>query len=187
VRLFRRESLHEKLAREGGLGQPAPPPHDTTPRWGETGIHGIQRPPRWDAVVTAAVPGLGADALRFVSLPDGSLLLEEGPDEADLEPFAEAVEAEVETPYRAEAVRHDDDQWAVAARRIAVVELPDEVDGDELTLTVRDGERTLEVDGERSFGSLPPLEAVGAQRGESYVVHASRLDGPLWEVRAEAL
>ena len=185
--LFRRESLHEKLAREGGLNE-EPPPHDTRPRWGETGIHGVPRPRSWDAVVTVTDPGAAiGDSLRFVSLPGGSLLLEEGADGVNLEPFADAVETEVEPPYRAEAVRHDSDQWAVAARRIAVVELPSELAGDEVTLTARDGERTLEIDGERSFGTVPILDSIGRERGESYVVRASRLDGPLWEVTAAAL
>ena len=46
----RRESLHEQLAREGGLdlepvGEPRPP------GWMETGIHGVPRGREWDAVV----------------------------------------------------------------------------------------------------------------------------------------
>ena len=72
----RRESLHERLAREGGLSQGEPPPHDTTPRWGETGIHGVARPRRWDAVVLAESPYPGQE-LDFVALPDGTLLVED--------------------------------------------------------------------------------------------------------------
>ena len=72
VGFFRRESLHERLAREGGLDER--PPHDTTPRWGAAGIHGVPRPRQWDAVATAEAPGLMRDEIEFVGLPDGSLV-----------------------------------------------------------------------------------------------------------------
>jgi hypothetical protein len=38
------------------------------------------------------------------------------------------------------------------------------------------GERTLLVDGERAFGSVPALER------PEHVVRARRIDGDLWEV-----
>ncbi len=63
--------------------------------------------------------------------------------------------------------------WVI--RRIEVVELPDGPAGDELTLTSRDGERELLVDGASTFGSIPALEELGAARGESYVVQGHRL------------
>src|SRR6266498_1311274 len=59
---------------------------------------------------------------------------------------AEAIE--LEPPFRAEAVRRSEAVWAVAARRIAVVRL-EGVEGEELELTLRDGERTLLIDGRR--------------------------------------
>ncbi len=182
--LFRRESLHERLAREGGLTQPEPPPHDTTPRWGEVGIHGVPRPRQWDATAMVEAPDLEGDEARFVALQDGSLLVEDGPDPA---PLADALEARLPPPYRAEAVRRNERWWAVAARRIQVVELRDDVQGDALELTVNEGARTLRVDGMPAFGSVPELERLGAERGESYVVRASRLDGSLWEVTVTPL
>jgi hypothetical protein len=63
-----------------------------------------------------------------------------------------------------------------------VVELPDDPEGDEVTLTMADDGRTLVVDGLQAFGSIPELEALGEARGKSYVVHAKRLDGSTWEV-----
>jgi hypothetical protein len=68
-----------------------------------------------------------------------------------------------------------------------VIELPDDPGGDELTLTVQDGERTLLVDGAHAFGSMPQLEEFGSARGPSYVVRARRLDGSIWEVEAMPL
>lgn len=183
----RREPLHERLAREGGLHGGAPPPHDTTPRWGEAGIHGVARPRQWDAVVVATAPFEGG-WLTFVALPDGSLLLEDGDvtDEA-VAPMAAALETSLEPPYRAEAVRKGQNRYAVAAKRIEVAEVPEEIDGDEIDLSVYEGERVLRVDGERSFGSIRSLEELAAKRFASYVLRAERLDGSLWEVLIAAL
>jgi hypothetical protein len=61
--IFRREPLHKKLAREARLDQerePGPEPLDPGPHWGATGIHGVPRPRRWDAVGPAVAPGLPA-------------------------------------------------------------------------------------------------------------------------------
>lgn len=180
--LWRRKPLHERLAREGGLVQG--PSRRTA--WDDlVGIHGLHRQRQWDAVVTARAE-IGGEELSFVGLPDGSLLLEEGGD-GDLSPLAAAVEAQVALPYRATAVRRDGDVWAVAARRIEVVELDDDPGGDRLELAWDGSERTYRVDGEPSFGSARTLERLAEQRFETWAVRASRLDGRLWEVTVAPL
>jgi hypothetical protein len=198
VGLFRRgKPLHERLAKEGDvsleaespvprLGQaPEPPGWDGAPR-GEPGIHGVPRPRRWDVVATADAPGLRGDAVHFVGLADGTLLVEEDEPEDALAPLADAVEAAVPRPYRAEAVRRGPTTWAVAASRIATLEVPG-LRGDEAELVVtRDG-RALHVDGRPSFGSAPALERAGEAQAREYVVRAARLDGELWEVEVSAL
>jgi hypothetical protein len=198
VTLFRRRKpLHVRLAEAGDLGlergtldprrgQAAEPPGwDGEPR-GEPGIHGVPRPRRWDAVATAEVLALKGDAVHFVALPDGSILVEEDEPDDALTPLAEAIEASVAAPYRAEAVRRAPTTWAVAASRIVVVAVPG-LHGDEAELVVtRDG-RTLHVDGRPSFGSAPALEGAGAAQGPEFVVRASRLDGDLWQVEATPL
>jgi hypothetical protein len=63
------------------------------------------------------------------------------------------------------------------------VELP-EPGGDEVELAVRGEERTLVIDGNRAFGTLPELAALAD--GDA-VVRAARLDGDLWEVRVDPL
>jgi hypothetical protein len=178
----RREPLHERLAREAGLPLEREPRYETVapPAMPEVGIHGLHRPRIWDAVVTAEAE-LPGERLSFVALPD-ELLVEEGED-GDVSPLAEAVEEEVEPPYRAEAVRRDGTTWAVGARRIVVRELTG-APGDELELTSREGETTLLIDGERSFGTVRELERL---RESDYVVRASRLDGDLFELRVDAL
>jgi hypothetical protein len=185
VGLFRRrEPLHEQLAREGGLDA-RPVDEARPPGWMETGIHGVPRAREWDVVFAVDAEGVEGERVRFVALPDDTLLVEEG---EDVEPLAAAIDQTgAAPPYRAEGARRGATQWAVGLRAIDVIELPDDPGGDELTLTVHDGERTLHVDGAHAFGSVPQLNDFGSGRGRSYVVRARRLDGSIWEVEAMPL
>ncbi len=183
--IFRREPLHKKLAREAGLEQQEPPLLDPGPHWGVTGIHGVPRPRRWDAVASADAPGLAGDELHFVTLPNGDLVVDEDEPPDTVAPLADAIEQTIEPPYRAEAVRRQDDVWAVAARRVEVASF--EADGELLELVATDAGRTLTVDGDRAFGSVQELERVGRSQGESYVVRARRLEEDLWEIEADPL
>jgi hypothetical protein len=180
VGLFRRKPLHVRLAEEGGLVERSAVPLFTgvIP---ETGIHGIPRERQYDAVAATDAPDAEGSSARFVGLEDGSLLVEEG--EGDLTPLADAIEQEIARPYRANAVRRGETQWAVAAHRLRVVELP-EPGGDEVELVVHGEEKTLVVDGNRSFGTMPELELLAD--GDA-VIRAARLDGTLWEVRVDPL
>jgi hypothetical protein len=192
----RRETLNEKLMREAGLER-APvewePKNAGLPLVGGTaaldtaGITGLHRPKEWDATAAVEAPELQGEEVAFVVLPDGSILVDEEVGDVPLAPLADALGEQLRPPYRARGVRRRGDVWAVAASAIEVVELRPDVEGDELELVSRGGERSLTVDGRRSFGSVPPLEELGASRAADYVVHASRLDGSLWEVRATPL
>jgi hypothetical protein len=182
---FRREPLHEQLARQGGLTE-RPPQGDPRPLWQEPGVTGLYRPREADAVVTADAPDVEGDAVTFVSLPDGSLLVEDGAD-SPLAALADAVEQEVQSPYRARAVRRGETLWAVEAKRIEVLAIPEAPAGDAIDLTQTADGTTLAVDDQRIFGSIPALAQRGEREGSEYTVHADRLDGDLWEVRAAAL
>jgi hypothetical protein len=182
VGLFRRSKpLHERLAEEGGLVESSTRQPLYTGVIPETGIHGLPRERRYDAVVTVDAPEIEGAEAGFVALEDGSLLVEEGA--GNLTPLADAIEQEVQRPYRATAVRRGETQWAVAGHVLRVVALP-EPGGDEVELTLLGEERTLVVDGSREFGTMPELEALAA--GDS-VIRAARLDGNLWEVRVDPL
>jgi hypothetical protein len=184
--IFRREPLHKKLARESGIEHETDlPPIDPGPHWGATGIHGVPRPRRWDAVGSADAPGLSGDEVHFVALPGGDLVVDEDEPEGTVGPLAEVIEQTIEPPYRAEAIRQGNGVWAVAARRVEVVEL--ESEGDEIELVVTQDGRTLTIDGSQEFGSVPELETLGTRVSDSFVTRARRLDGDLWEVTVAAL
>ena len=177
----RREPLHEQLARQGGLVPP-----DPRPAWQETGIHGVHRAREWDLTVAAEAPGIEGDGARWVTLPDGTLLVEEGPD-SSLEQLAAAVEERLPPPYRARAARQVGDRWAVQASRIEVLALPDAPDGDTLDLARNEETTTFAADGKQLFGTLVSLERRGEREGRDFAVHAERLDGDLFEITASAL
>lgn len=177
---FRRDRpLHEQLAEEGGLelgpepsetGQApsrlagllhgladgfltAPPDEFGNPTpLGEVGVHGVPRARRWDVVASARAE-LPVDEVHFAALPDGTLIVEEDVPDGSLTPLAEAIEATLNPPYRAEAVKREDEVWAVAASRIRVREFP-ETDDDELEF-VEDGNIVI---GRRLDGDLFEVE-----------------------------
>jgi hypothetical protein len=191
VGFFRRERpIHEQLAREGGLelqrgvDEPTGPPviDPAHPLWRIAGIHGIPRVREWDAVVTARAAELPGDETDFVALEDGTIFTDdELPDDA-LAPLADALEGSVEAPYHALALRQDGDVWSVAAMRVSVVEVPEDVPGDKVDLVVNDGERTVLVDDAQSQAEVPSLEEFAGGQFGSFVLHATRLDDTLWEV-----
>ena len=197
MRFFRRqETLNQQLMREAGLlpeqqaelveAAPLAAPPAPTPQDSLAGIHGRHRPREADVFVTADAPEIEGDMVQFVTLPDGTLLVENGGD-SPLDALATAVESELRPPYRARAVRQSESLWAIEAMRLEVVSLPDAPGGDAIDVTRTDEGTTTSVDGQRIFGTIPALERLGEQQGRDFAVHAERLDGDLWEVRAAAL
>ena len=139
------------------------------------GVTGLHRPREADAVVTADAPDVEGDAVLFVSLADGSLLVEDGAD-SPLDALATAVEQELRPPYRARAVRRGETLWAIEAKRIEVLSIPDAPAGNAIDVTHTADGTEVAVDGERIFGSIPVLEQRGQREGREYTVHAERLD-----------
>jgi hypothetical protein len=145
-------------------------------------VHGIPRDREWDAVASAEAPDLPGDSLQFIALADGTLVVDEDLPDGALTPLADALEDQISAPYHAYALRQEEDVWSVAARRTQIVELEDDVPGDEVDMVVNDGSRRVAVDGVESDVAVPGLEAFAAQQFGSFVLHASRLDDKLWEV-----
>jgi uncharacterized protein YunC (DUF1805 family) len=125
------------------------------------------------------------DRVEFAALPDGTLVVDDEQGYANLGALAEALESQLDPPYRAEGVRQHEDVWAVAGRRIEVLTL--NAEGEEIELTEHGGERALFVDGTQAFGSIPELEKLGRREGEAFVVRARRIDDDLWEVATDPL
>ena len=191
----RRKPLHERLADAGGitdaLTEPVPSLAADTPGWdgeqrGEPGIHGVPRARRWDTVASAEAPTLKGDTVHFVSLADGTLVVDEDEPDGALASLADAVEQAIPPPYRAEGVRKGPESWAVAASRIAIAQIPG-LTGEQAELTSTREGRVLRIDGRTTMGSSRELERLGETEGTEYVVLAKRLDGELWEVEATAL
>jgi hypothetical protein len=181
---FRRDRpLHEQMAEEGGLDlgpEPsetgrgpsrlaglmhgladgfltAPPDEFGNPSpLGEVGVHGVPRARKWDVVASARAE-LPVDEVHFTALPDGTLIVEEDVPDGALTPLAEAIEVTLNPPYRAEAVKREDEVWAVAASRIRVREFP-ETEADELEL-VEDGNVVIgrRLDGDLFEVDVTPL------------------------------
>jgi hypothetical protein len=137
-------------------------------------------------VATARTDAEGEEAV-FVLLDDGRLIPLHGSQEA-METSARALEGELDTPYRALAVRREGDAWAVGAVGIEVADLLADTEGDELMLTVtEEGERALEVDGRPTLEGIESIERAAGERYDAYVLRATRLDGCLWEIGIDPL
>jgi hypothetical protein len=113
----------------------------------------------WDVVTTAeAAVTLGCDALEFVALADGRLLVDEDVPEGSLIPFAQAVEAALEPPYKAAVVLVEGRLWGIGATRATLIHLGD-VDGDRCEISRVGGNVELTVDGTEA---PPTPDAVAA-------------------------
>jgi hypothetical protein len=150
---------------------------------GGPAVHGLARSRRWDTMAVVEAPGLQGNVVHFVALPDGTLIVDEDEPDGALTPLADAVEASVQPPYRAEAARQTASRWAVGAVRIVVVEAQG-LDGSEAELVTTEESSTLTVDGRSVYASVPAFERAGEAHGNTYVVRAERLDGDLWQVEA---
>ena len=75
----------------------------------------------------------------------------------------------------------------MGAVAIEVAELPADQDGEELVLTLTDGEAELQVDGERRVDGIDALMLLAGSRYDSFVLRAQRLDGRLWETAIDPL
>jgi hypothetical protein len=144
------------------------------------GVTGVGSGRTWDAVVSARAPELTGDAVTFTALEDGTLVVDQDIPDDSLAPVAEALEAMIQPPYRAAARRTDEDDWTAVAESVRIVELGG-IDGDEVDLTVVDGERTLTIGGEPTSGPLPALDAL-AEEHDSVALHAERVDSDLFAV-----
>ena len=168
-----------------------------------TGVTGIPRLKEWDAVALIEVPELDGSPLAELELdarPDGELAVRAGdavPREA-LERLARELDARLERPYEALAVRRDGRLWAVGANAVRLgdpVELGDlpatsfelvRAPGGDVTLSV-DGEELEPGDEAPYAAAAAELARVGSARFESFVARADRGAGGRWHVTVDPL
>jgi hypothetical protein len=157
-------------------------PLDPGREWLAAGITGLQRQREWDAVATVEGDGEPGDEVTFVSLEDGTYVLESG-DRADPAPFAAALGQSIEVPYRAVAVRRPD-VWAVGAVAIEVERLEPDPRGNDLALVWNGAQLELTIDGlPASPTHASALQSIAGKRVDGpYAAHAHRLRGDLWEL-----
>ena len=168
------------LTIEPGTALVPPPETEDRPTVGIAGLIDIPGPGEWPAIAAADVPELTGDEVHFIALPDRSIVVDEDVPDGTLAPLAEEIEAVLEPPYRAVAVRKDATLWAVAAQPVEVVEL--DTAADVIEIAVVAGERTGTVDGEPDTRAFPQLERLGEERGEDYALCAERIDARTWVV-----
>ena len=131
--------------------------------------------------------GTSGDTCVFAVVPEREPI-HLAADSAPLPCLAKALGDAFEPPYRAVGIRHQGSTWAIGAVRIEVAELPADIEGEELMLTMtQEGERALEIDGRPTAEAIPALEEAVAGRYEAYVARATSLDRGLWEIGIDPL
>jgi len=155
-----------------------------TPGLSLPGLTAIEQPRGpWDVVTAAHAPELPGDAVSFVALADGTLVVDDDIPDGSATPLADAVEKELQPPYEAAAVRREDEDglWRVAA--VSVLVAPAEPgDTARVELARVGGELSATVDGsEAAPGSAPPglLDLLDGLDGDAALT-AERLDDTTW-------
>lgn len=136
-------------------------PLDPGRHWLAAGITGIPRQREWDAVATVQGPGEAGDEAQFVVLSGGRFVLES---DSAIEPSPLASALTIDPPYRVVAVRREA-LWAVGARRIEVVRLHPDPDGDDLELTWDGSTHALALDGALASPSRAEASSGSRQSG----------------------
>jgi hypothetical protein len=196
VGLFRKKATYnEQMLREAGLDrvvfntpQPVPEPESAEPEepaydHSSQISHVMQwaRQGAGETVTSVVAPGIAADSVSFAVLPAGDLIVF-GDTDDDLSVLADAIEASLLPPYRAEASRHEGDIWGVRAWRIEVAEFA-YPDAETLQLAQRDGVSDFRIDGGPTDVAPPAqLRQLGESAGAEYFATAQRIDGDYWEV-----
>ena len=179
---FRREKpIHEQLAEEAGLDIDGVGDDEIALAEEDADSMDLE----YDEILRVEAQDLPGDVVEFVALADGTLFMEEELPTGAPDQIADAVT--VPAPYHAFAAREGGDTWRVSIRRVAIVEVPEEVPGDEVEVVVDAEGRGLWIDDEEAQGEIPSLERFATERFASFNLRATRLDENLWEVTVHPL
>ena len=144
------------------------------------GVMGVGPGRTWDAVVSTHARDLTGDAVTFVALEDGTLIVFDDVPDGSLGPIADALEEMVAPPYRGAAAKNEGDVWTAVAESVLIAELPG-VAGDAVDLSLVGDVRELTIDGQSGTSPVPALDNLAEARGD-VVLHAERVDGDLFAV-----
>src|SRR3954451_22951566 len=86
------------------------------------------------------------ESFSFVTLEDGTLIIEDQVGEEPLDGVAAIIERRTESPYRPRVFRIDAPLWVVIADPVDLVDLGD-LDAVDVTLVAAGGERLFVLDG----------------------------------------
>jgi hypothetical protein len=127
------------------------------------------------------------ESFSFVTLEDGTLVIEDQEGEEPLESVAAVIERRTASPYRARGFRIDAQRWVVIADPLDLVDLGTLAAGD-VTVVAVGGERRFVLDGAvRPETEIPAalLEELGDT--EPCVISATNVDDEWWEITIEEL
>jgi hypothetical protein len=175
-----RELLATVMGAQAGGFLAQPPGLDGDPGLGIPGISGVPRGRSWEASASAHAPEIKGDTVTFVTLTEGTVIVDDDQPDGSLVPLADAIEVTLPPPYRAAAVRNEGDVWSVVAERVVIVELP-EIDGDVIDLSTVDGVRELRIDDVVTIRPLPALDVL-TEEHRDVALHAERIDGETFAV-----
>jgi hypothetical protein len=166
-------------------------------------VTGIPRLREWDGFAVVELPELAGwpDEFELLVPVDGPPAVQaaaSAPPEA-VERITNALDAQIDRPYEAYAVRQDAGHFAVGARRQPsgdAIDLPEDLPATELQVvrapdgefeTSADGEPIDPADQELYEPALAMLERRGRARFESFVARADKAEGGRWRVTVDPL
>jgi hypothetical protein len=143
------------------------------------------RPSMVGTTVTVEAPGIPGETVRFVVLPEGTLIAPASIPDGVLFPIADAVEATVQTPYEVDARRISGDQWGAAATEVETLDVKAGSPGQVLTFSRVGGIESATVDGRDE--RLPPDFRTLFGGDDDLWVEARRADDTTWVVHRSLL
>jgi hypothetical protein len=130
---------------------------------------------------------VAGESFAFVTLDDGTLIIEDQQGEEPLEGVASVIERRTDAPYRARGFRIDGSRWVVVADPIELIDLG-ELQGEAVTVVAIADERRLVVDGAAlGSGQIPPDLLAEADDSQPCVISAGHIDDEWWELTVEEL
>lgn len=149
------------------------------------GYEVTDRPSMVGTTVTVEAPGIPVDSVKFVVLPEGSLIAPASIPDGVLFPIADAIEATVQTPYEVDAQRITADQWGATATEVETLDVKAGSPGQELTFSRVGGVEASTVDAQDAH--LPPEFRVALGGTDDLWVEARRADDTTWVIRRSLL